>query len=925
MSHRVVTSRVRRCLGLVLTLVSWPVLAADPLTLALPAGPVERSLDQLAATTGLALVMRPADVAGRQAPALSGTMAVAEALGRLCLPAGLSCVLEAGGILVLPGGRPSPPPNAPASAHRTGMVAAGITEPMPELVVTGRRGSLPLDRLDLSYSLSSRGLEELARIPRSQGGSALLVGIPGIWADTSAGVAANTIRARGIPLDGYSGIAVLEDGLPVQQDVSLPWADVDQFFRLDDTVIRSDYVRGGPASLFASGALGGTLNLITRPAEDAGGSAAVTVSDRHLRRVDAWIGGPLSAEDGAEGWSAALGGFWSRNAGVRDHRQPLQGGQIRLSLSHPLQDGMLRFNVRRLDDRTFNTSSFPLLLDGGTVRALDGFDPLYGSWFGADLSRLALKSWEDQGAAVPFGRNNVNRLTAGTMLWDGDASDDTHLSLKARLRRSDTDRYSIASAGPPLAGVDFLAGLAPRFPGQTRWLLAYDDAGTGAIPDPGGLVARVSPTLASIGIREGVLDLSMGHRRGDGDRGHDITLGLSVAGTHFDYRRRIASALVEARDAPRRLDVLAINADGAIVGRATDAGVLNPLSTYEHTRGNSGTLAFYVADEWRIAPRWRLDGGLRHERLGFNGTVEPVAATDLGDPTTLADDAVLRGTGGAQPFGRHYAATAASAGLTHRLSPDTGLFARGTYTFRMPGPGSFRNETNPPGLGVQNVRQAELGVNHREGMAAAGELSLNAALFWNDFRNIAFGDQYGDDAGRLVRRTLNANARTVGVELELRWQPAPWFDLSADATLQDARFGHYLFRQPSAGGGITIQDFNGNLPRRIPRTMLGVRPQWLIWEGVLTLQGDWRYLGRRYGDDANSLPLPAARVLGAAAIWRPADGVELSLQGSNLTQALAVMQGDANSGEILASRNGRLITARTLPGRTVELSVRLSW
>ncbi|MDG5497467.1 TonB-dependent receptor [Niveispirillum sp. BGYR6] len=917
MPQRVAISRVRLCLGLTLALACSPVRAAEPQIPAMPAGPLERTLDQLAAASGLALVMRPADMAGRQAPALPTSLSLGEALARVCAPAGLSCVLEAGGILVLPAAP------APRKAAALPPFPSTPAEPMEELVVTGRRGITPLDRLDLSYSLSSRGLEELAGIPRSAGGSALLVGIPGIWADTSAGVAANTIRARGIPLDGYSGIAVLEDGLPVQQDVSLPWADVDQFFRLDDTIIRSDYVRGGPASLFASGALGGTLNLTTRPAEQAGGSAAITLSDRQLRRLDAQIAGPLSASEGEEGWSAALGGFWARDAGVRDHVAPLQGGQVRLSLAHPLEGGALRLNLRRLDDRTFNTSSFPLRLEGGEVSALAGFDPLYGSWFGPDLSHLRLKGWADQGQAVPFGRNNVNRLTAGTLLWDQSLSGGTRMSVKARLRQSDTDRYSIASAGPPLTGVDLLSGLSPRFAGQTAWTLAYSDDGSAAAP--GRLVARVSPTLASISIREAVLDLSVGQRTGDGDRGHDFTAGLYAAGTRFNYRRRIASALVEMRESPRLLDVLALAGDGRILGRATDGGVLNPLATYEHTTGESGTLALYLADEWRVAPGWRLDSGVRHERLGFNGTVEPWTLVDLGDAATLADDAVAQGTGEEKGFGRHFAATALSVGLMHRLSPDTGLFARGTYTFRMPGPGNFRNDTNPPGLGVQHVWQGEVGLNHRERLPAAGQLRLNATLFWNDFRNIAFSDQYDDEAGRLVRRTLNAKARTVGLELEADWQPAPWFDLAADVTLQDARFRHYLFRQSLAEGGFRLQNYNGNLPRRIPRAMMGIRPQWLFLDGMLTVQADWRYLGRRYGDDANSLPLPSARLLGAGLVVRPAEGVELSLRGSNLTNALAVMQGDANSGEILARRNGNLITARTLPGRAVEFSLRVSW
>lgn len=67
------------------------------------------------------------------------------------------------------------------------------------------------------------------------------------------------------------------------------------------------------------------------------------------------------------------------------------------------------------------------------------------------------------------------------------------------------------------------------------------------------------------------------------------------------------------------------------------------------------------------------------------------------------------------------------------------------------------------------------------------------------------------------------------------------------------------------------------------------------------------------------------RFLGGGAVLRPADGVEIALRASNLTNALAVMQGDANSGEIPVSRNGSLITVRTLPGRSLELSLHVSW
>ncbi|MDZ5649187.1 TonB-dependent receptor [Nitrospirillum sp. BR 11828] len=918
-------------------LVAWAVLFLVPLVPAgaarasapdraawdLPAGSVETSLRRLAERAGLPLAVRPDDVAGRTAAAVSGAVTLEEALRRLCGPLALECRVASGGILVSRA--------APAAAAAVSPPPSVLpVEPLdaPEVIVTGRRGVLPLSRLDLSYSISVQSNATLRGVPRSDGGAALLAAIPGVWADTSAGVAANTMRVRGMPLDGYNGVAVLEDGLPVQQDSSLPWADVDQYFRLDETVDRVEYVRGGPSSVFASNAVGGTLNLITRAPAQPTQVAAVTVSDRGLRRFDGYVGGPLGtdgAEDGVVGggWSAALGGYWSRNAGVRDHVSNLDGGQVRLSLAHDLPTGTLRFNVRRQDDATFNTSSMPLLSTADGVTGVSGFDPLYGSWFGSDLRTLTLKDGNGS-RQVPFGHNNVNRLTAGTMLWDQDVDEDTRLAVKARLRRSDTWRYSIASSGAAMTAGDMLATLWPQvaaaYPGADRTTLRYakPQAGDGPIPLD-SLVARVAPTEADIGISEAILDVSLSGRRLLWGETHDVTAGLYAAGDRMDYRRHIASALVQARSQGRLLDVVAVDAAGRVLSQVTDGGVLNENATYEHTAGDTGALALYLADEWQLAPDWRLDLGIRQERQAFSGVVEGVQTVDVGGAAALADNAVAQGTGQYQGFGRHYDATAVSAGLSWRAAEDTGLFLRGTRTFRDPGIGSFRNTVTPDGLVVQRVSQAELGVSHETVATAA-----YATLFWNDFDNISFGDQYTDASGALVRRRLNAQARTVGVELEGSWRPLELLSVSATATLQDPRFAHYVFHDTLDDGGQAIRSFDGNLPRRIPRVMTSLRPQLTLADGAVSLEADWRFLGSRYGDDANTLALPAVHLLGATLTLRPRDGVEVIVRGSNLTNALAIMQGDANAGEIVASRNGGLVTARALPGRAVEVTLRLS-
>ncbi|MEJ8630292.1 Plug domain-containing protein [Sphingomonas sp. I4] len=74
----------------------------------------------------------------------------------------------------------------------------------PDVIVTGRRGTTIQGELERSYSASHLDAITLARRP-PQSLAELLSGLPGLWVDTSAGAAANTIRVRGIPSTDIRG------------------------------------------------------------------------------------------------------------------------------------------------------------------------------------------------------------------------------------------------------------------------------------------------------------------------------------------------------------------------------------------------------------------------------------------------------------------------------------------------------------------------------------------------------------------------------------------------------------------------------------------------------------------------------------------------------------------------------------------------
>ena len=168
--------------------------------------------------------------------------------------------------------------------------AADVSE-VEELVVTGRAGTEGQKRIEASYAITTVSEDKL-RMQSPPSVAEVLKNVPGLWVEASGGVGGANIRARGIPIEGFAAIALQEDGLPVQHDGGLGFLNTDFSFRMDETVNRVEVVRGGPSSIFASYAPGGTINFITRKAtEPFEGLAKAEVGDWGYWRGDAWMGG----------------------------------------------------------------------------------------------------------------------------------------------------------------------------------------------------------------------------------------------------------------------------------------------------------------------------------------------------------------------------------------------------------------------------------------------------------------------------------------------------------------------------------------------------------------------------------------------------------------------------------------------------------
>ena len=256
-----------------------------------------------------------------------------------------------------------------------------------ELIVTARAGA-EQRKVEASYAITTIGEEKL-RLQSPVSVAEALKNVPGFWVEASGGEAGANIRARGIPMEGYSAIAMQEDGTPIQHDGGLGFLNSDFSFRMDETVQRMEVVRGGPSSIFTSYAPGGVVNFITRKGSDQfEGLVKAQVGDYGLARGDFWVGGP------AAGFRVGLGGFYRISDGVRDpgYRAD-EGGQIRLSIGRDFERGSIDFNVKHLDDNTIFFLGVPLTFDAqGETAGVPGFDPNYGTFAGPETSQFTFRT-----------------------------------------------------------------------------------------------------------------------------------------------------------------------------------------------------------------------------------------------------------------------------------------------------------------------------------------------------------------------------------------------------------------------------------------------------------------------------------------------------------------------------------------------------
>ena len=773
-----------------------------------------------------------------------------------------------------------PPQGGAGGAEEPAEAAADEMFAMGEVIVTGT-ASRERTKYDSSVAISTFDSDDIAQqAPAST--ADLISAVPGFWVESTAGTTQGNVFARGIIQDGgYRYVALMEDGIPIFPVSELSFYNPDQFVRVDDMVSRVEAVRGGTAPIFTAGAVGGSINFVTRsPGDTPIGSIKGTISDYGMYRADVVWAGPLT-----DTWGLAAGGYYRKSDGIRDPGYTADdGGQLRVKLTGTLSRGRIDLFAKYIDDRSLFVVPIPLRGDPSDPQALGGADPGNYSLHSEDLARAGLPASADEvGLRSSDLEDGIHPqlFTAGAGLTL-EFSDAVTMTNLLRYTNGEVRFDGIFPGDPPATGTDFAAarGVAPVFTVLR----------TGAVYAPTELVQNHGHWVVNKEYDAVQDDLRINFGAGP----HDLAAGLYITNYEMSDRWSLGNLLLmDVSDQPNRLSLAGVTDPAGF----TQYSFFNLIADYD-----AAAWALYASDEWQVTDSLRFDFGVRQDWLDVDASISNAANVNLdGNPATPWDNATSQAGTARTRSEVDFDHLSWSVGFNFELTDSHAIFGHYTDAAKLPHFDDIRGGS----LIEDQVTNIELGYK-----TSLSQLALFATLFQTEFDNVFFNDVLAD--GSTARRF--AATRTRGLELEGVFRPVDLFSLGFSITQQEPEYQDFIVRNAVTG---TVTNLSGNRIRRIPKTMGRLTPTFYFAGGRGRAYATYSHFGSRFANDENTIELPEYDKIDAGVIFDVNDSLTVQVSGDNLTDEVGLTEGNPRT-DVGAGGIGVLYNARPLFGRSFQ-------
>jgi outer membrane receptor protein involved in Fe transport len=566
----------------------------------------------------------------------------------------------------------------------------------------------------------------------------------------------------------------------------------------------------------------------------------------------------------------------------------------------------------------------PLTYDGnGDIADVPGFNSRKDTFAGRVSDDVPIKN---VGSPYLFDLSEGSHTQMTQITLEGTLALTDTIGLESRNRYRDADilRNAVFPTGNVTELDQFLGGLRGRvltaFPGAVDVRAQYANGGVPltASTNGNGLVVGGNLLSVSVPIEEVITDNRLTAEFEAGGS-HSIAVGFTYGNYDYRFDRYMGTTLLDVRGNAQRVDVVAVDAAGNEVGRATDNGFQRYGSIYDNVGIEVDAVALYAGDEWQITEALRFDFAARWEQTKFGGQVANKTTVNLGDPTTLADDQVLTGNGTFTSVDEQFDDFGWTVGANYQFDPFIGVFARYTDTFKLPSAGEWNGSPTRTDQQSVPIKMAELGVKYGSDM-----LNLFATGFFSKFEGVSFTNfrfnpvtnEYDDP------EIVTADTETWGVELEALLRPSPFFDVSVQATYQDPQYKGFTYTDQNG----VVQDYDGNQLIRVPKLSLRAVPAVNLFEGRVRAELEVEHYTKRFPDIANSQKLPAYTLLNLNARAQVTEFLAFGLNVSNLTNELGLTEGNPRAGSFqTGDSNAEYFLARPVFGRTVRATVTLDF
>jgi len=333
--------------------------------------------------------------------------------------------------------------------------------------------------------------------------------------------------------------------------------------------------------------------------------------------------------------------------------------------------------------------------------------------------------------------------------------------------------------------------------------------------------------------------------------------------------------------------------------------------------GTATNKAFYLSDSWTIGP-WLLQAGGRVENLDAKQRTCNQSPIDLdGNPNTLYDNKtpVCNGTWDMQ----HYDKTHSSftAGANYEFNDHTSVYVRANTGAHFD---DFDNGIRGSGgnfAPMQKIKNLEAGFKY-----GSPTLFVDVSIYHRLFTGLPYQESIN---GKPVGPVSNYGANTHGLDLNATWSPIENLHLKLVADYMDGHYTHHngCSEYQDINGNTQCVTFNGAPIQRQPKVRFLFMPSYTLptsW-GSVTGFLTWEHAGQRYEDQTGLQPLGTFHTLGAGIVADYGPNWQFRLQGTNLTNAIGLTEGNARITGASAGIGGVLM-ARPLMGREVYVQAK---